>query len=386
VPLKLSTSGLAAGSRAALGIATRRYVFGGPRLLVLDICEACDTDCIMCEEHSPLLRPDVQTSANRSTQAASQPPRYADRGMLESIVRESARAGTHKVVLGESGEPIIHPHFDRLLDLTVQQGMTPIVMTNGLALDERRASRWAPMAAYYRFSLHAGDVDTWLRIHPGGSSAQWERLSRVIRVLVREGKSTVVAMHVLQKANFRGIQQMIEHAKEHGIRQVVFSPVRGTGCLAQVLLAEEEESWLRRELQRCIPLAQSLGIRTNARQYLDTGLHVTSGQHQTASVYRRVPCYVGWIQSFVLADGTAIPCEASNRTMGNMHEQSFLDIWRSPRYQEFRREAITLPERGEPVKGCACDHCSLVRSNLKTWNLLHMRLSQSDLGWLRTRL
>jgi MoaA/NifB/PqqE/SkfB family radical SAM enzyme len=299
--------------------------------------------------------------------------------MLDRFVRECAEAGTHKVVLGETGEPTIHPHFDQLLDLIVQLRMSPVVMTNGIAVDERRVRTWAGKEALYRFSLHAGDVETWLRIHPAGTAAQWERLSRVIETLVRSGTSTVVTMHVLQKANYRNIQKMIEHAHRHGVRQILFSPVRATGSLAPVLLTAEEEEWVRHELRRCTPLAESLGIQTNARQYLQTGGYVESGQLQTASVFRHLPCYVGWLQAFLLADGTVAPCDGSSRNLGQAAEQSLMAIWRSPQYQSFRREAITLPARGKPVEGCLCDHCSLVGSSLKARRLLRLGLARSRL-------
>ena len=66
--------------------------------------------------------------------------------------------------------------------------MEPYVLTNGISVDEFRARLWAATRARFRFSLHAGDADTWLRVHPTSTAAQYDRLMGVIRTLCAAGK------------------------------------------------------------------------------------------------------------------------------------------------------------------------------------------------------
>jgi MoaA/NifB/PqqE/SkfB family radical SAM enzyme len=277
------------------------------------------------------------------------------------------------VVLGGHGEPTLHPRFDDLLDLVAGLGMVPYVLTNGLAVDLARAGEWASRRAHYRFSVHAGDLDTWLRVHPRGSGEQFERLEGVLGCLAASDWAQVSTMHVLQKANFRDARRMVEHAGSLGIREVQFFPVRTSDELAEVLLGREDEAELRGELRACERLAATYGIRTNLREYLGNNRYTRTGVPATAALYRHVPCYVGWLYAEFDVDGSMRPCENSTILLGRAGEQSVREMWNSPRYDAFRREGRTMPRRGTPVAGCPCDACCMPKFNTNVHNLLRLR-------------
>ena len=67
---------------------------------------------------------------------------------------------------------------------------------------------------------------------------------------------------------------MVTHARELGVREVLFRPVRAEGKLAQVVLDADEEDQLRGKLQHCLRLAESYGVRTNLGEYLQNNLHI----------------------------------------------------------------------------------------------------------------
>ena len=57
----------------------------------------------------------------------------------------------------------------------------------------------------------------------------------------------------------------------------------------------------------------------------------------------RVPCYVGWSFSRILADGNVVPCcRGTKKIMGNIEKESFKTIWLSSQYNEFRSKAKYL--------------------------------------------
>jgi MoaA/NifB/PqqE/SkfB family radical SAM enzyme len=354
-----------------LGILSSKHVFTAPRLVFLDLCEACNTRCIMCQRHSPLAGVPSHELEAESAGAGGQRWRSMDRELAEMISSECAAAGTHKVFLGESGEPTIHPHFDSILDFVIQQGLSPTVLTNGMGADERRARLWASKRAHFCVSVHAGDADTWLQVHPGHTIADYERLCRTIRILAEGGPQRVSLKVVMQRANSGRVREIIEFAHRQGVRDLRFRPVVAGNNLRGVTLTLEEERTLLQELRSCRTLAEGYGITTNVGEYLSTSWRVRSGVVHTEDLYRRVPCYVGWHLAFVRADGTVVPCDNSDRVMGHTGEDRFLDIWRSPGYQAFRIESIGLPSRSAPVAGCDCTGCNLFRTNVKTHRLLH---------------
>jgi MoaA/NifB/PqqE/SkfB family radical SAM enzyme len=302
-----------------------------------------------------------------------------DSALFEQIIRESRELGAYRVVLGGFGDPALHPHFDRMLEVMMRLNMEPYVLTNGLALDEKRVETWATKRAHFRFSLHAGDVETWLRVHPGGTARQFERVSRAITALAASGVPRISAMHVIHKDNCNRVREMVEHARAHGVRHVLFRPVRAEGPLAAVVLSPEEQERLRRDLAACLQLAESYGIRTNLREYLENNLFIDEGALQTAELYHRIPCYIGWLYAEFDADGTLRPCLLSQIEMGRLGDKSLREIWHSPRYYNFRREARTMPTRGRLVKGCHCHACCMAKYNVNVYNLLHFKsLKYSD--------
>jgi len=364
---------LISGARALLGIVGKRWVLTGPRSVALAISDVCDTNCVMCWCHSPLLHREADLSDTRKIGSDSRRPRFMDTALLETIIRESRAMGTFRVVLCGYGDPALHPHFDRMLQLMGQLEMEPYVLTNGLSIDEKRARLWAASRAHFRFSMHAGDVETWLRVHPSGTVRQFERVSRTIKSLVSAGTPSVSMLHVIHKANFHNVPAMIEHARELGVKEILFRPVRADGELAQVVLDREEEADLRLDLQRCSKLAANWGIRTNLSEYLTNNLYIRSGLVQTWSLYRKIPCYLGWIYAEFDREGTMTPCLNSKIVMGRVGEQRLRDMWLSPRYWAFRRDGRNLPRRSEPVTGCECHACCMAKYNINVYNLLHLK-------------
>jgi MoaA/NifB/PqqE/SkfB family radical SAM enzyme len=363
---KLRFRALNSGIHTLLGILSSRYALSGPRSVALSLANVCNTNCIMCDSHSPLL------PSHGGQEKAPDAP-FMDSALFERIIRESRAMGAYRVVLCGYGDPSLHPEFDRMLEVMMQLDMEPYVLTNGLALDDKRVAIWAGKRAHFRFSLHAGDVDTWLRVHPGGTSRQFERLSRAIKTLVASGIPQISAMHVIHKHNFNRVREMVEHAREHGLRSILFRPVRAHGPLEQVVLSREEEEQLRRDLAACLPLAESYGISTNLSDYLENSLYIEEGVLQTTSLYRTIPCYIGWIYAEFDLDGTLRPCIFSQLEMGRMSETHLHEIWHSPRYQSFRREARTMPQRGRLVDGCRCHACCMTKYNVNLYNLLHFK-------------
>jgi MoaA/NifB/PqqE/SkfB family radical SAM enzyme len=155
-------------------------------------------------------------------------------------VQECHDMGTFRLVLGGNGEPILHPRFDEVMILMRRLHMEPYVLTNGISLDSARVKVWGATPGHFRFSLHAGDPETWQRVHPRNRPEQFERLSRHIKELAGTGVPKVSTMHVIQKANFRQVRRMVEHAREVGVKEILFRPARADGGLSEVVPTAEE--------------------------------------------------------------------------------------------------------------------------------------------------
>ena len=62
------------------------------------------------------------------------------------------------------------------------------------------------------------------------------------------------------------------------------------------------------------------------------------------------PCLVPWLHSYVTALGDMVPCcnALARHVMGNIHDQTFEEIWHGERYQAFRAQMLS----SNPPDGC----------------------------------
>lgn len=365
--MNFALKNIKSGSLSLLGIASRRWVFSGPRLAALIISRDCNSRCIMCWYHSGLIH------KSEEDKKPSEIVKFMDYELAERIVLDLHRMGTYKIILGGHGEPTLHPQFDRLLDLLIKHRMLPYVISNGLTLDEPRATSWARKHAVFRFSIHAGDVETWLKIHPECSASQFEELSRSLKNMAASSSAKVATMHAIQRSNYRTIRNMIEHARELGIKNVEFFPIRTDCCLPQLTLGPTEEQELIEELRWCLRYAEKNGISTNIGEYLATNRFIYGGQLRTQQLYEKLPCYIGWTYTEFDIDGLIRPCENSQRIMGYAGKESIRDIWNSADYRTFRQEAFMMPKRGTFVQGCVCRSCPMSKFNINIHNLLRLK-------------
>jgi len=376
--MRMHTRNLTNGIRCLAGLISRRRVCGGPRSFSMILSSECNSRCIMCWFHSPLST-GTETEGGLAYPAGITDPGFMSYELCTTIIREMHELGAARAILAGWGEPTLHPEFDLILDQLVRLGIAPYVITNGLAIDEQRAGRWADLPVHFRFSLHAGDPETWLRIHPRCSREQFERLEAVVRRLAGARKATVSAMHAIQKGNFRGISAMVEHAHRNGIRRVLFVPVRTEGGLAaHVLPTPEEDRRLQVDLADALELARKLGVRTNLAEYMATRRHMRDGVPDTSGLYRKIPCYVGWIYTEFDIDGTMRPCENSRISMGQAGRMRIGEMWRSQAYRQFRAEGRFLPARRREVAGCPCNTCCMSKFNRNLYDLLHLKSMRYD--------
>lgn len=88
----------------------------------------------------------------------------------------------------------------------------------------------------------------------------------------------------------------------------------------------------------------------------------------------QVPCYVGWTYSRILSTGEVIPCcKSVNKPLGNINEHSFMDIWNSSGYRQFRNKAKLLPKTDPYFKEIDCrKSCDNAGINLQ----IHQQVTQ----------
>ena len=81
------------------------------RMTLDTIPDHCNLNCIMCEDHSPF------SEDRRSRRAAGRLRPIMAPDLMERCMREAAALGIREVIPSTMGEPLLYPHFHRIIEL-----------------------------------------------------------------------------------------------------------------------------------------------------------------------------------------------------------------------------------------------------------------------------
>lgn len=136
------------------------------------------------------------------------------------------------------------------------------------------------------------------------------------------------------------------------------------GALASFALSPEEERLVRLSLLRARKRLDSLSMDHNIDEVL---LRYELG----STVWQKLPCYIAWYHARIRADGTVQPCGPCNLEVdfGNLHKNTFHEIWNGLAIGAFRREALTCQGLASIGEHCDCGFCCYVGDNMRVHRL-----------------
>jgi radical SAM protein with 4Fe4S-binding SPASM domain len=312
-----------------------------PINLEVDITNKCNLRCVMClfstEEY---LR---------------RPRRYMSIDEFQAIA-DDVFAVCHRVSLSYGTEPLLHPDFERLIEILGRYRVPRnYVTTNGQLLTERIVEGMIDHGFHSLcVSIDAATAPTYERIRVGGS---FERLQNNLRMLSavkrRRGSPTpeLSTAFVIRADNLHELPAFIEFSHEHGasgvnaMHMIPFARLHNradTAFLAQRACNEN--------LAAAHATAQKLGINLVApRQFpLDHAAPVPvidEARHRfdlatAANWQQTVHCAFPWHFIAIDANGNVLPCGwwYEEQPLGNVREQPLSAIFRGPAFARVRQE------------------------------------------------
>lgn len=318
----------------------------GPWWVQIGIDDRCNYRCAMCWAHSPLL--------------PSQPHgNTLPRAEFERLIRDLRELGARRIEVCGSGEPMLHQDALPMIRLVKELGMECVLITNGSRLSEPVCAEFVDMGLdALAVSVHAG-TDEAHRAITGAPLGERRRIMQILGHIVRlrdQGQAAVPSVGViavLQKANYRELVRLAEEAAELRLDNLEFVSLGINPASAGLALSPEEGEEATRQVVGADAIMRAVGKGTNAAAFLGRPRET----EWTRRVFQSMPCYIGQFFCRVNANGEVNPCCGCSRVVGSVTGQSFAQIWRSETYRLFRREALGLPERCEPVAECRCYTC-----------------------------
>lgn len=355
--------------KVALGILSRKALTG-PIEVSVDLTRKCSTDCVMCWYWSPLLkeRPSAEWAC-----------RQIEYDLFLKLLGDFKKLSVQRLIFGGQGDPFLHPRFMEIVEAAKKAGIGTAIITGGNYFNAEKIKKLVELRVdHIDVSVQAATPGTYKAVHPTLKEGTFERIKESLLLLSELKKKagqkqpTVSIIDAVCSVNYQDTVKMVEFAHEVGAQSVGYKRVDVIPETRAMLLNEAQAGELRELLEAAKERAAELGIETSAGfygKYIVPGL--TTGNY-TAGYYAGIPCYVGWLSSRILSDGSVIPCCGCYAPpLGNIHEDSFAEIWNSGAYREFRKKSINILKNPKLVENCKCNSCVDFEFNLGVYRRLH---------------
>jgi radical SAM protein with 4Fe4S-binding SPASM domain len=293
-------------SYSVFSYAVRRFVgiFLSPPLppaISVELSSKCNLGCPECFTGARLLR--------RRSEFMSYD--------LASVIASVFRGRALSAWLSFQGEPLMHPQFFQIAELFA--GMNQVISTNGHYLDSETCTRLAESSLKEIIISYDGVTpEAYSLYRRGGDHSR-----------VTEGIIMLAGMAGKRRSAPKiTLQFLLHRGNEHEAGEAAaFAASIGAGFRIksiQVLNNDRAAEWIPADQRRS--------------RYINS-----DGQWKIAGVPER-GCIRMWTTAVITTDGDVVPCcydKNASHAMGNLHNQSFSDIWQGQRYRLFRDAVMT---------------------------------------------
>ena len=316
----------------------------GPETIHIDVTNGCNTNCITCWDHSPLL------SVGRS--AAWKRRRVTAEAMEALLDDARSLGGLRAIILSGMGEPFTHPDIYRMIEAVKARGLHVTLITNLIPADAERVLELD--VDQLLIGIHAASEGAYQAFHPSFRGSEWERLHAMLARFCAAGKR-YKHVHVLCDANADELIEMVRLGHAYRAAQVNFK-LASLGDGTEACRVDDAQ---RRRLEALLPEATRVAAELEVSTNLDVLLaQLQAGGAATAPI-ADVGCFMGYVYSRITADGTVLYCCNTDVVVGSLGEASFADLWRGSVWEGLRARM----RRGEYFP--SCNQCGKLNQNVK---------------------
>lgn len=241
------------------------------------------------------------------------------------------------------GEPLTHPDLFWLLDKAKKLGITTAALTNGTLIGKQEAKKLKSCGVdYVQVSLD-GTEEIHDKIRGKGSFSQ---AVSGLRELIAQGIYTDVSF-TAQRGNIGELKKLARYCANLGVDKLWFDRV--------VIPLSEDKSNLslnKNDFNKLIRQA----ARLNKKHMVSCARALQFIPCKAKSVYQ---CNAGTSLLAVLADGSVMPCRRLPIIIGNVNNNSLLEIYHGS------KELLKLIKTGIPEKCRQCEYSEQCRGGAR---------------------
>ncbi len=331
-------------------------VITGPQTVHFDLANGCNTNCVTCWDHSPML------TVARSAAWKAQRIAYEKFVALASDI--ASMNSVESVILSGMGDPFVNPDIYRIIEVCKSYGWHVTVLTNALLADPYRVLSLGVDTML--ISVNGVSARSYQSFHPNLKERDFLRLLSLLETFASAGKR-FKHVQVINRDTADELVEMVRFAHQYNASHITYklaSLGHGTEACA---ITDQQRARLADEL---IPDAQAEASRLNVATNLEVfALQLEAGGRATAPI-KQVGCFMGWTYARVTVDGKILFCCSTEVEVGDLAYGEFSEQWFSEKWNATRAHLM----RGKYFPGC--EQCGKLNQNVKIGQKVREKLGE----------
>lgn len=254
-----------------------------------------------------------------------------------------------KIRLQGIGEPLLNKEFIDMLKLGESRGIAMSFFSNGSLCNGRVAEQLAQLKnTFIIFSVDGATAETFEKIRAGGNFQEVkENIRNLVQLRGKKKQPMISIWSVITKDNIQEITQIIMLAKELGVDSISLQPFLNDW-------GKDEMKEYIDKVKLDIHSADTLNQISKAKEVAKEN-KIKLEVCYDSFISKKNKCTWPSKSAYIAANGDVVPCcmlaDSDTVTMGNIFEKSFVQIWYSEKYRDFRKRIRRhdLPDY--------CKHC-----------------------------
>lgn len=311
---------------------------GSIRYAFFKITSTCNSDCAYCE-HALSRRQDKEEIALAN---------------LKDIIEQMGRLGVTACSLS-GGEPLVYKNITEAVAFMKENGIEPILLTNGILLPEKIRQLYQSGLRYVIMSLDSFQPTHYSKTRGIDFAAVMRAYEHMIDFKNGHGDFIFRITTVVSNENIDDIPELLEKTGGDGVG-VQFTPYHNFINKDNDIGILDIEK-LNCLTSRLLQLKKEGKLICNSEEYIRFFPGFFKSGRRIPEGYR---CKCGYNAVYIWPNLDVRSCwSTSLPPVGNLKEQSLSEIWNSPRYAAQRQKMLS----------CSCEGCWLLCT--AEFNLIH---------------
>jgi len=302
---------------------------------------------------------------------------------IYQLIDELAELGVTEIDF-TGGEALLNKDLINFIKYTSSKNIKPQLNTNGLLLDQKMAKALVK-ARLKKLSISLDSFDPNIHDLQRGIPRSWNKILHGINYVDSfrkkyNHKMDIVIYSVVTKNNFKDLPSLFDLKRKIPFDEINLIPIKDKQNQSLRLNLKEIHEYYQEIMPILINKCSILKIkgifRTMFFQYGITTEEINGsceGEY-TRYLYENCSCYIPFIYAYISFTGEVYPCcvaphhSDKSLIMGNILENSFLDIWNGQDFMNFRNH----------MKRPSLEICKSCSGTLADWNKIIERKLKND--------